>query len=531
MMGSLEPPAPPVKEAKKSARDVMAERDDGNPTDLSTTSAGVLRAQDHMEAAGHLQQEPRARARLAAAMERYGKDLPDPTGAAQVAYAKFNNLSLGGKNAARVKDQWQRLVSGAEMSEAELEQFHGVMKGVDAVTSRLNPGLKVPGIRVARVDLEEDEPYANLEADDPADLVASIPLNSAAVVKAGGEKLQFRVNSTGEASVTGPVDDKTANKLRHMYPEPLEGGGYQWVPSHVRPVVSVDKVRDQFQEPGHVVETYENSALAEVGGHPAMMPGNHLVVETKPEDHKTVLGLLQELGQAVRVKGVEVEAPARDEDWDDDIDQEGMRDAVRTVKLVLTGDAKAVQEAAEQSRLKSVRQAIYMHGDPEGDWSPAQEHLYTDGFRTLAHRAGKAPQAPHSFRVWVRPEEAASLGTRADGINEAGRQVQTVQQQRDGTLLVNGEIRVKGGEVTPAPSISQWRVDGQPVKQVEIRNSGDVPILVPNGTDGTIVRFTSPVTVVCPYPKDSLPAFRALDIVRRLGVDTTDARIQHPEAE
>lgn len=164
------------------------------------------------------------------------------------------------------------------------------------------------------------------------DLAQSIPMDRAPLIRQSqltpGQTLQTarppasvgaQVTPDGSLAVFGHVTDELASAVRHLYPEPAgaNGGVARWLPGYVRPVHDIDELRGTFgsstsknSAAGYVLETYDVEGLAALGGHPTIVPGNHLTLEVPAESLNAARAELGKVGEVRRVQGVEVDEPA-----------------------------------------------------------------------------------------------------------------------------------------------------------------------------------------------------------------------------
>jgi len=132
----------------------------------------------------------------------------------------------------------------------------------------------------------------------------------------------------------------------------------------------------------------------------------------------------------------------------------------------------------------------YFHGElwVDGSMSRASEYVYTNGNERLVQRAGYNPSHPNAnfnhYTVWVPNTEASRLSTHHGSFSpNTESHVMNIQRISDDTVLVDGEIHVKGSgalEVNPEKILDSTG-DGEMVTEaafVHDPNMTKTPVLV-----------------------------------------------------
>jgi len=228
--------------------------------------------------------------------------------------------------------------------------------------------------------------------------------------------------------------------------------------------------------------------------------------------------------------------PDESTNWDgvdiEDADQIfSQRTSRRTVKLAVSGDRDALLRTADAVKAAGARnQALYLHStSPAGGWVAARESLFTDGNRVMAHRSlTNDLVSPNGFRVFLRPDEAVALPRGTDSVNRHVRDISSVKALDEGELLVNGEVAVMAdrslGGLEAQGSFDQFKVAGKRVRFANVILGGPLPTVIVGrsqaevaGIPGVMVELTGKSAKIRLSKADELPAFRALDVMRRLG--------------
>jgi hypothetical protein len=315
-----------------------------------------------------------------------------------------------------------------------------------------------------------------------------------------------RVLPGGTAAVYAAPVLPAAIALRHLYP----ADGNRWIDRQPKAVPSLSRVMLDISNG----ESFDNNLMA--APHPATRPGTSVLLEVPPERQ----ALYKQWARASNAVGSET-GPAI------------VREATeqRTVNKVVLADVadvgKTVHELETLVGAKKV--TVYAPKQPDG-FVPVTEHVSTDGTRTVVVRsAGTDISTPHAYIAFVRPADAEGL---KPPVPSTGW-----QPSQDGGVMANtakvtyGHLKDK---VTPSPSsLTDIMIGRSKASHFAIgTDSSGVPVVsVGRSAEEAASGLPMPdaqarashgvVDVQSANPEDLSPAYRALALLRSLGVETS----------
>ena len=268
-----------------------------------------------------------------------------------------------------------------------------------------DPHLKLRVGKVTSIDSTQTGPMVQVQFDpkvplDPA-LVSSLSATdtSLPVIKPTTQGLGVYVAPSGTVGVVAAPTTVVATKVRHLYPALTDSDGLaRWAPGAPRNVSDGEALRRRLDtlSQGHIGETYDTSALDQIGGHPAGVAGTHIAVDVAGGYQ---LKRMSQFGTVADMGTVQRSMPGTDDPQDRTVA------AAKRVLITLDpADAHLVGSHANEilDTKNGSNVAIYAHDAVDG-FDRAREHQFTDGVTTHAHRSADPEiAASHGFDVYVK---------------------------------------------------------------------------------------------------------------------------------
>jgi len=482
------------------------------PQEVNIPQRGV-EVSDPVEVARKVQRRTQDELELAlnaARVERHAMQNPEGIPGVDRELSKFKGLSdtnrIAGQAGPRARELWAKLTDAPTSltDEEEIELFQSV-RNVAETETRAVPG------EVFRVDINDDGVIAHHEMPEKGVKARNATrLPEAAVAASPGRKRYLTSLPSGEVVYGAEIDPETAAELNHLYPALVGKDDVPlWLDSRPSFVQDVETIRRRVdtEDRAHG-ESYLNTDIQKNGWH-GFSTEDAIVVEL---ERGQKIRLPRNVPPAVEIGVAEVDR------WDEELG-ERTRQPVRKILVQPGPDYEGkLGDLADELEVRGGKSpVIYNHGVHVQGFSPAREHVWTDGVQTYAARfADEDLGSPNSGRVWVRDTEG--LPVVAPPIGDEHKDF------GDGLVLLNGAVLVDSTpDVEPAGNPFNMRLEGEKPAALGVTVSNP-PMLTPLWDEAqaqqydAVARRVGREVQVSSNSDDLAPAVEAAHVLRAAAI-------------